>query len=115
MTALKGTLMITWRDLLAISAGTGAATLILIILTGESHVVAFLVGAILTAAIAQRTIRKLLVVVDAAQLARDSVSLELLAAWAREDRYRKLLGQAPEQHPRINDIRLNREQSEART
>ena len=107
--------MITWRDHLAISFGAGVTTAILIVLTGESHAVAFGAGAILTAAIAWRTLRKLLVDVEAAQLAHDSVSLELLAAWTREDRYRKLLGQAPQPHPSISDIRLNREQSEANT
>lgn len=103
---------ITWRDLLAFNLGVVGTTFVLVWLSGAGIAVGFLAGTIVTGLLTWRTITGQASELYTAELARDSYGLELLSAWGQVDRLREHLGQAPHPHPSLDDIRLNREQSE---
>jgi hypothetical protein len=106
---------ITWRDLIAANLGVAGTTFVLTLLSGAGIAVGFLGGTIVTGLLNWGAIFLQVRARSSAELARDSVVFELIRAWDETDRLREHLGQAPLPHRSLDDIRLNREQSEVPT
>jgi hypothetical protein len=107
--------MITWRDLLFVWCGAAIAAIGIQLAGGRGLTSGFMVGAIVTGLLCWRALRDIGRELEAAELAADSFKLELLAAWGEADHVYRGFGVTPLPRPSLDDIRLNREQSEVPT